>query len=61
MTYLDALKIELGHAKSIKDAERVADIEAEIARVTRATRLVETATATPAVETAAVPKRKGST
>ena len=58
MAYLDALQAELAHATSIKDAARVADIKSEIARVTKDTRIVETADATPAVETAAVPKRK---
>ena len=59
MTYIDGLRAELLHAKSLKDAARVGDIEAEIKRVSDKP-AVETADATPDAETAAVPRSKGA-
>lgn len=59
MSYLEALKAELLHAKALKDAARVGDIEAEIKRA-GGKPAVETADVTPDVETAAVPRSKGA-
>jgi hypothetical protein len=59
MSYLDALKAELVHAKALKDAARVADIETEIKRA-GGKAVVETADATPAAETAAAPRGKAA-
>ena len=58
MTYIDGLKAELLHAKSLKDTARVSDIEAEIKRA-GGKPVVEIADATPDVETASVPRSKG--
>lgn len=59
MSYIDALKAELLHAKSLKDTARVADIEAEIKRA-GGKPVVETADATPEVETAAATRGKAA-
>lgn len=59
MTYIDGLKAELLHAKSLKDTSRVGDIEVEIKRA-GGKPVVETADATPVVETASVPRSKGA-
>jgi len=59
MSYIDALKAELVHAESLKDAARVADIKAEIKRA-GGLPVVETADATPQAETASVPKGKAA-
>lgn len=56
MDYLDALQAELADCKQRKKTSRVKAIEAEIARVNGNT--IEVASAEPAAENAAAPKRR---